>query len=433
MKKIGILHNPFILFIPILIGLIIYVFFVPTNGLRGDEPRYLNYAYNLIHGYYSPPSPNIVLLNGPGYPLVLIPFLLLKLPLISLTILNAIFFYLSIIFLYITLKQIVTYTHTLLFSFAWALYYLAYQNVPYIMTEPFTYLLITIFIYSTFMAFQSGNKILKNKYLIIAGFIFGYIVLTKLIFGYVLIIMLIGSGLIWILKRRNSDFKKVFFITTLAFLTTCPYLLYTYHLTGRLLYWGTGSDNIYWMSTPYKGEYGDWHPDLNINTIEFGNYYIHGADSMLRVHHQKEFEDINRYSGIERDDAYMRFAILNIKKHPLKYADNIIDNIGRLIFSYPWSQAEQLPKLLKVFPINGAILTLIILSLIPTFINWNKIPSYLQFLLIITLLYLGGSSIVCALVRMFTIIVPILFIWLAFIINHTVKIKLKINEESYIK
>ncbi len=429
MKKINISQYPYLLFSPILVALILYVFLNPTK-VTGDESRYLWYAKNMIQGFYSLPKPNIVLMNGPGYPIILIPLILMKLPIISMTIINAIFFYCSIVFLYKTLQEIVSFKITIIFSFAWALYFIAYQNIPHIMTEPFTYLLISLLIYSIQKAFNPDNKLMVNKYVIITGIILGYIVLTKMIFGYVLILMFLGSGILLILYRYDRNLRKVFIILSFAILTTSPYLIYTYHLTNRLFFWGTGSDSLYWMSTPYEKEYGDWQANLNINPIEYGNYNINGADSILKAHHKADFEIINRYTGLEQDDAYRKFAIKNIKEHPFKFAENIMFNIGRLVFHYPYSYAIQLPKILIVFPLNGAIITFIIFSLIPTFINWRKLPFYLKFLLILTILYLGASAIVTAFVRMFTIIVPILFIWIAFIIHKTITFKMKFNSNN---
>ena len=84
MKKVEIFKNPYLLFLPFLIAFIIYVVINPTDGKFGDQPRYLLYANNLVHGFYSTPAPNIWLINGPGYPIILTPFVAMKLPLISL-------------------------------------------------------------------------------------------------------------------------------------------------------------------------------------------------------------------------------------------------------------------------------------------------------------------------------------------------------------
>lgn len=430
MKSVVNFKNPYLLFFPFLIAFILFVFISPTDGLSGDQPRYLECATNLLHGYYSPAKPNIQLINGPGYPIILMPFVALKLPLMSITIMNAFFYYFSIIFQYKALNEIFSFGFSLFFSLVWACYFVAYPHIPYIATETFTYLLISLFIYYTIKAYKQISYKSSKKYVFLSGFIFGYIVLTKMIFGYVLLFMLVGCGLLWIFYKNNLNYRKGLIIVLFAFLTTSPYLAYTYHLTGRLFYWGMGGDSLFWMSTPYEGEYGDWTSSLSKNPTISANFNIQGADSVLRAHHQADYNEINKYTGLDRDDAFKRLAMRNIKSHPIKFAQNIIHNIGRLIFHYPFSHAIQKPKNLLIFPINGILLTLIIFSIIPTIYNWTKIPFQLKFILIIAFLYLGASAIATAFVRMFTIVVPIIIIWIAYVIQNTIKITFKFKDNS---
>ena len=182
------------------------------------------------------------------------------------------------------------------------------------------------------------------------------------------------------------------------------------------------------MSTPFDGEYGDWKGNLKLNPIIHGNYNIQGSDSLLKANHNADFSIINKYVGIEKDDVYKKLAINNIITHPAKYAGNIIYNFGRLVFLYPFSHAIQRPIILIILPINGILLTLIFISLIPTFLNWREIPFSLRFLLILIFIYLGGSMLVSAYVRMFTIIVPVLLVWIAYILNNTLNINFKFKE-----
>ncbi len=63
------IKNPYLLFSPFLILFIVYVLIFLTDGHSGDQPRYLRFARNLIHGSYSPPE--VDLRNGPGYPLII--------------------------------------------------------------------------------------------------------------------------------------------------------------------------------------------------------------------------------------------------------------------------------------------------------------------------------------------------------------------------
>ncbi|MFZ4704721.1 MAG: ArnT family glycosyltransferase [Bacteroidales bacterium] len=429
MKKIIVKISPYLLFLPYLILFTIWVLISQTKGTFGDEGRYLLYAHNLIHGFYSPPVPDINLSNGPGYPLLLVPFIVLKFPLISITLLNALFYYFSIIVIFKALKEIVSFGMALAFSLVWASYYIAYQSIPLIHTETFTYLLISILAFSVLKAFKPENLSNVKKYVLLSGFILGYIVLTKMIFGYVLLIMTAGSGLLWIFNRNSLNYRKGIIILLVALLTTVPYLLYTYHLTGKIFCWGTGNSSLYWMSTPFEGEYGDWKGNLKLNPSINGNYNIQGSDSILRAHHKADFEEIYKYKGIEREDVYKRLAIRNIISHPIRYAENVIYNIGRLVFHFPFSQAIQRPIILLILPLNGILLTLILYSLIPTIVNWREIPMSVRFLLILVILYLGGSVLLSAYVRMFTVIVPILLLWIAFVLQNTLLIKLKYDKK----
>jgi cellulose synthase/poly-beta-1,6-N-acetylglucosamine synthase-like glycosyltransferase len=164
--------------------------------------------------------------------------------------------------------------------------------------------------------------------------------------------------------------------------------------------------------------------------VNLGNYNIPGSDDTLRAHHGKDFEEISQLRGIERDDAYKRIAINNIKSHPIKYVNNWFYNLGRLVFHYPFSYAVQRPKILLVLPMNGIVFTLILFCLIPTFINWRKVSFPVRFMLFFCFIYLGLSTIVTAYVRMFTIVVPIMLFWFAYIIQNSLVIKIKFYDQT---
>ena len=428
--KIKLPQNPWILFLPFLAFYIVFVLMFPTTGHQGDEERYLLFAKNLVNGFYSPPAPDINLTNGPGWPIVLMPFIALGLPLITITIANAFFYYVSTIYLYKALKETVSYNLTVLFSMLWACYYVAFQNMPFTHTETITYLLVSVLIYSMVKAFKPGTIKEVRKYLLMAGFMIGYIVLTKVAFGFVLIFMLAGTILLWLTNRNALNYKKGLFIMLMGFATVLPYMVYVYSITGRVLYWSTtAGSTLYWSSTPYKDEYGDWKLELKQNPVDMGNYNIPGSGDSLVAHHQEDYNEIYKYKGVEQDDVWKAKAFENIRKHPGKYLQNCLYNIGRLVFHYPFSMAVQRPKVLLVFPANGIILTMMLFCMIPTFINWRRISYHVRFLLFFTVLYLGASTLVTAYVRMFTIIVPILLFWFAYIFQETVKVNLRFSKK----
>ena len=406
--------NPYLLFFPFLLFFIVFVLKFHSDVMEGDEGRYLFFAQNLLHGFYSPLVPDINLWNGPGYPIILIPFVALHLPLIWITLMNAVFYYLSIIFLFKALQLIVTFRKALMFSLFWACFYNSYQKIPRILTETFVLLLMTLLIFCIVNAFNNRSK----NYLFLSGFSIGYIVLTKVIFGYVLMFMLIGSGLLWIINRNAANNRKGLFIMLIAFATAAPYLIYTYHLTGRVFYWSnSGGASLYWMSTPYKGEFGDYR----------GGEYVEG--------HRKDFERIAILKGVERDDALKRIAFNNIKAYPFKYAQNCIANIGRMFFNFPYSPSSISYKgvgnpirSVVMLPPNAIIFSLLIFCLVLTLINWGKVIYYIRFLFCFVFLYLGISTIVSAYSRQFYVIVPILIFWIAYIIQKSLTIKIKLDK-----
>jgi 4-amino-4-deoxy-L-arabinose transferase-like glycosyltransferase len=423
MRGIKITKNPFLLFLPFLLLYIVMVLILPTHGTTGDENRYLMYAQNLLHGFYSPPAPRIDIGQGPGYPILLMPFLAIGLPLVCITIMNAVLYYLSIILLFKALQRVASFKIALLFSLFWACYYNSYENILLALPETFVAFLVSLLAFSLVAAYDPADPKKAKKYMYISGFIIGYIALTKIIFGYVILFMLIGSGLLWILNRKNANYRKVVLIFLIALTTTAPFLIYTYHMTNKIFYWGTtGGENLYWMSSPVEGETGSW-TQYPYDPI-FKKITIAGSEESIRINHENELNEIFKYKGPEKDDAYTKVAIKNIKEHPLKFGRNWISNIGRILFNYPYSYTLQKNTTLFRLPLTGIIVVLMLFCILPTFINWRKIIFPIRFILFFVLLYLGGSTFASAETRMFTVVVPMLLFWIGYVIQKSIKINM---------
>ncbi len=422
MKNSRITKNSFLLFLPFLFFYFIYALIFYSNNNIGDESRFIFFAQNLVHGFYSPPYPHIVLTSGPGYPIILMPFIVLHLPKVYMVLINPVLHYFSIILLFKSLQKIVSFRKTIIFSFFWACYCVAYQNMNRVAYESFTIFLISLLIFFLIKAFDPSISIKTKKYIYLAGFTIGYIALTKVIFCYVLVLMFFGTFFLWIRNRNVINYRRTILMILIAFIIIVPYLIYTYNFTGRVFYLGNASDNLYWMSTPYEGEFGDWKGQLSTENTDNFNYNIPGAGDTLKAHHQKDYDEIYKLKGLEQDDALKKIAFNNIKSYPLKYAQNIFYNIGRIIFDYPFSYAIQQPKHLFVFIFNGIILTLTFLCLLPTFMKWQKVIFSIKFMLFFVLLYLAASSLISSETRMLATVVPILLFWIAFIVQKTIKI-----------
>ena len=434
-KKIFSTRNPYIIFAPFLLFYVVFVILLPTNGHFGDEPYYIKFANNLLQGFYSPQSPNVDLMYGPGYPLFLVPFIALGLPLITITILNAVLYYFSIILLFKSLQHFVSYKVVLAVSLFWALYYHSYEQLHLIYTETLTSFLVSLIIFASVKVFTSTNLRVKRRYIVVAGFAFGYVALVKVLFGYVLVFMLLGSLVLYLINRKEANYLKGLLIMLISLVTVLPYLGYTYHLTGKIFYWGSsGGNNLYWMSSPHPREYGDWtsFEILEGKFKKFDPGAMPGRLDSIRAIHSADYEKLSKVTGVAQDELFKELAISNIKAHPIKFVQNCISNTGRMLFFFPNTYTLQRPINLLRIPLNAAIVFLSLFAFLITVINWRKLDYILKYVIFISLLYIGGSILGSSEPRMFSVIVPILLFWIAYVSHNTIKInwRFSIKNES---
>ena len=156
------------------------------------------------------------------------------------------------------------------------------------------------------------------------------------------------------------------------------------------------------MTVPDSEGFGDWvseitirrQPDLYQNYIPF-------------------YDSLSGMNLIEKDDTFKQTSLANIQKYPVKYLKNIIANIGRLLFNYPYSRTPQ--KLTTYFYLlpNMFIFVISILLIFPTIINRKLIPKEIFFLLAFFSISFAGSSLVSSYARQFTVLVPLLATWIS--------------------
>ncbi|MBK7031136.1 MAG: hypothetical protein IPH45_18895 [Bacteroidales bacterium] len=160
--------------------------------------------------------------------------------------------------------------------------------------------------------------------------------------------------------------------------------------------------------------------------------------SQVKPHYFSEFSSLHysnmleifKKHGVEQDDAYRDAAIQNIKNHPVKYLKNCYSNLSRILFNFPYSYKLQSPDTLLRIPFNGLLVMLMLLSLIPTLKNWINVENPIKFLLIFSLIYLGGSILASAETRMFSVVVPFFIYWVATVLIKTTKFQLKFHEKE---
>ncbi|HZY38938.1 MAG TPA: glycosyltransferase family 39 protein [Mucilaginibacter sp.] len=416
------LRNPWFIFLPFLIFYIYQIIINKWPTLYGDEIRYVDFAWGILHGYYSPPPPHINLWNGPGYPLVIVPFMAMHVHALYITLLNAVFLYLAIVFLYKSLELIANRKIALIFSLLLALYPNNLSILPILYTEAFTSFLISSFIYAATLCFTRKS----TRYGLLAGFLLGYLVLTKVIFGYVLIIALAVYLLLLLFRKERAYYLRPAYILLTAFIVTLPWLAYTYHITGRAFYWGdSGGMSLYWMSSPYDNEYGDWKiPELTNHQYPI-SFKSAETVAILKKNHSKEMAFILKHNELEQDDLFKQAAIHNIRQHPGKFAVNYYYNWSRMLFNFPYSYSYQDGAIVGNILRGSLILWVSVIGLISTFINWRRICWPVKFSLFLTAIYLLLSGALSAYPRQLDVVLPVLLFWIGFLAANTQRFNLK--------
>lgn len=421
-------RNPWLLFSPFLFY---YAYVVVINKwpkLYGDEIRYVDFAHNLIHGFYSPAAPHINLWSGPGYPIILLPFIALKVPVLYITLLNAIYLYSAAIILYKAISLFANNKIAIILSLLLAVYPNASAMLPILYTEAFTYFLVSSLIYFISLSYTKGN----TKYVVMAGLVFGYLTLTKIIFGYVIFICLAACLTMLLFKKNKAYSLRAIKVLLIAFGVTIPYLAYTYYITGKAFYWGdSGGMSLYWMSTPYENEYGDWKvPYLTNRQYPTPLFKSAEAVAVLKKNHAKELSFILKHNEMEQDELFKQKAIENIKNHPLKFAANYYYNFSRMLFNFPYSYAYQDGAIIRNIIIGSLILWSSVIGIIVTCLNWRRVIFPVKLLLLITGIYLLLSGALSAYPRQLDVMVPVLLFWLGYLMANLGKMNLKFGDKG---
>lgn len=397
--------------LPLLLLYILFVLLASENELSLDEPRYVMFANNLSHGYFSPRN-SINLWNGPGYPIVLLPFVLLEASWLSARLLNALLLFGAVLYFDGTLRLYMPERHALRFAYLFGIYPPLFAHLHHLLTEPISLFLICGFVFHFCKLSQSKTG--SWLHLILAGFFLGYLALTKVIFGYVILVSLMVTVLLYVWKSTEST-KRTVWAFSVALIFCLPYLVYTYSLTGRFFYWAnSGGMSLYWMSTPYEAELGDW---LSWNDIE--------EDPSLTTNHKVFFEEVLGLPSIQRDDAFKRQAIRNISENPKKFVFNWVANVGRLLFNYPYSYTPQKLSTFAYLIPNLFIVSLLVLSIYPAYLGRRLIPYEIYFLMGFGIIAFWGSSLLSAYVRHSLPLVPVFYLWISFITTRVLRIEVR--------
>jgi hypothetical protein len=400
--------RPALFLLPFLFLYLIIVLLRQSDVPFGDETRYIWFSQNLLHGFYSPPPPEINLWNGPGFPLYLVPFVALGMPPLAIKLCNAILYYLALLLVNKTLSRFISAERSFVIVSIAGLYYMPFKSLPHILSEIFTVFLVASVAFTATFYFSSEKKGQQDGKGILLSALLAFLALTKVIFGHVFLF----TGLVFLmiyLITRNRLYKKATIVLFGAIVLCSPYLVYTWNLTGKIFYWSNaGGMSIYWMSNPVAGEWGEWYNDSLSSPLGDPE-----AEKKLRINHGEEYARFRAYTGVERDEAFKEAALENIRQHPGKFFVNWLCNWSRMFFNYP---AGYIPFRLSTLGNMLANIPLLCLLVYSGLLTWRKrsLPFALKFLLTIAGVYLLGASLLSAYDRMFYILTPIAVLWIGY-------------------
>jgi len=405
-----------------------------SKNTIGDEVKFYEYAKNITNGYYAE-SVNPKLLEGPGYPLYLSIYAAFDAPFVLVRASNIILLILASWYLFVILQRYIKRRPALVLTYLFGLYppMLRWANLMY--AESLTLLLLLGFCYHFIIWYY--KELNYKKHFLLAMFFLGYLALTKIIFAYVIIVALLGNLIFMVFKRIADAYqlKRTVLIFAGALVFFSPYVAYTYYMTGKFFYLGTHGGNIlYFRSTPFDNEFGnsfsEWHVLKDIGGPEILEDVMVNMDQ-LRKNHGEFLASIDTLSWMEKDSIFKAVAIENMKNYPSKYLRNTMANVSRIFFHFPFSYRIQNMATLGYLIPNIFIVVLAILGIYPAFIRRKMIPRELFILLFLSLIYLGGHTLLGGRGRFLIPVVPIWLMFFSFIYFNILQIRIKNNADNH--
>ncbi|HLM27846.1 MAG TPA: glycosyltransferase family 39 protein [Thermoleophilaceae bacterium] len=304
----------------------------------GDEVRYLIYAGNLTDGFYAltdSPNPQLQLWHGPGLPALLAPLVMLHSPLEVTRILvgPALLFATMVVFHRLVRLYLRSERAALFVTYGLALYLPFVSVVGVIRVEPLATLCFTLAAFFMIRSFRGG----KRDY-VWAGVALGALALSRVEYGYVLLVALLLSGFWLLMSRRALMARRSATALMVALLLCTPWLLYTYSLTSKPLYWGnSGGLSLYWMSAPQS----------------LGDRLVEPLPRQLTP--DRRYLEANRLKPLDQDARLRQIALENISDDPKHYLSNVVNNLGRLVFNSPYSFTNQKASMM-LYTVPNALL-----------------------------------------------------------------------------
>jgi hypothetical protein len=309
-----------------LLGIFIIAALVTDPGPRpvGDEEPLLRYAARLLDGGYALPGthdPTAFLWHGPGLPAVMAPFLALHAGLGVIRMLGPVLMFAAVVVFHRVLSWRCSPRRALLGAWALGLYAPAWSVLGSTHKEPLAILLVVVTMAATLRYVHGGGA----GALVTGGLAFAALAMTRLEYGWAIVALLVVAGAAAVV-RPGIGYGRLAAVCSVAALACVPWLAYTYHLTGRLLYWGNaGSLSLFWMSAPTPDQLGQWHS------------WRHTLTQPALAAYRPLFKRLTPLDPLHRDTALQHLAWLQATGHPTKFAVNLAANVARMWAGLPFS------------------------------------------------------------------------------------------------
>lgn len=417
---------PSLRLLPLLALYFLFVLLKARNVFIGDEERYVLGARNILKGFLASEE-TLFLWNGPGYPLYLVPFVGLGLPLILAKLGNAVFLYLAMVRFHHSLDQAAGAGKsagavntaggwgTLAVTYVLGIYLLIHSSsIELLMTEGLSAYLVCGAAHHYLTSLRPAGR--AGLHSLLAGLHLAGLALTKVFFGYAALAALAAAGAWWVLERwraasagkdpqTSTAAGRASLACALALAFCLPYLTYTYSLTGKAFFWSnSGGSQLYCMTLREKELLGDW---LNFDAVLTFPDFFHGQAPYYR--------ELARMDYVSRDAAMKAAALRNIKADPRKYFRNWRANMNRMVFGYPVSRYPGSDSELATGNRSFIYAIPFFLALFALPAAWRGragIPAGIQACLAFALMSLGGLSLVSSFPRIVFPLLPLLGLWL---------------------
>jgi 4-amino-4-deoxy-L-arabinose transferase-like glycosyltransferase len=316
----------------------------------------------------------------------------------------------AVCFVYFDLREYVSRKKALIGSYALGFYVPWLWEMTLLLSESLAIFLVAGFCFFVIKYFRRK----RWGYWLGSALFLAWLILTKVIFAYVVSFLLVMAIIFY---KFSPAFRRVVLLYLTSLLLCLPYLIYTYSLTGKVFYWAnSGGSSLYWMTTPYSNEYGDWKSYETVMSNE------------RLSRHKPFYEKLEGLDYVKQDELLKKQAIANIRRYPLKYCFNWAANLGRIWYAYPYSYKYQRPHTLFYMVPNSILLVSLLFCVYPVIRRRKLLPAELISLIFFVIVYLAASSLISACERFIKPVVPIFIILVAFTVTKLLEVHFRKND-----